>query len=264
MTAAENLPAAAPVPAYQPRITPLHHEVARALIATFRPRMDVYAERFDLQRDVDKYNEWAKTRPGVLPMYLGAWRPVRRKGECVPVTVDAVAMHVAGLRTVGFYPSHPDDTCNSVSVDFDNHRGARITGGDPMSDASATAAACSRAGLRCLVNVSRGGAGAWLHVLPPRATPAWVARTLLLRALRDAGVRHVDEGGTFDALFPKQDKLVHRVVKVDGQERHRADIGNLFCVPIGGRWLKAATPGTHFFGTDPADLRAQLRALTEY
>lgn len=256
-----------------PRIQPIHHAAARALLATFRPRPDVYAERLDTQREVDKLNHWCRENGFKANHYLGEWRPKRRTDKAtgerafVPLTVDVVAQHVAGLRTVGFYPLHADDTCNSVSVDFDNHRGSARVAADPMEDARAVAAACGRAGIRCLVNVSRGGNGSWLHVLPPRATPAWLARSVLLRVLRDAGVRHVDEGGTFDALFPKQDKTLRRAASAPSGapgELVRADIGNLFCAPINGRWLRADPPGTHFFNTDPTDLGAQIRALTEY
>jgi len=254
-------------PASTARVLPIHREIARAILSTFRPRADVYAERLDTTLEVDRLNDWCRERGFPSNHYVGEWRPKRRMGddgtrEFVPLSVEVVAQHVAGLRTVGFYPLHADDTCNSVSVDFDNHRGARVVDCDPVEDCARVATACARAGLRCLANVSRGGGGAWLHVLPPRGTPARVARAVLLRLLRDAGVRHVDEGGTFDALFPKQDKTMKRAA--NGDQAARADIGNLFCVPVCGRWLRAEAPGTHFLNTNPLDLGAQLRALTEY
>lgn len=263
-----NTTQAVPVALPQPRILPIHREVARALLATFRPRMDVYAERLDREQDVARLNAWAKEHGARSGWAVGDWKPVRRQRQFVPLTLDVVTTHVAGLRTIGFYPLHDNDTCNSVSVDFDNHRGARVVEADPMEDVARCIHACARADLRAIANVSRGGRGSWLHVLPPPSTPAWVARAILTRVLREAGVKHVDEGGTFDALFPKQDH-VRRIAAAPGahgspEAPQRADIGNLFCVPICGRWLTADTPGTHLIGTDPRDMRAQISALTEY
>lgn len=265
-----------------PPVGPLHLEIARALLATFRPRTDVYAERLDSKGAVVSLNTWCKKNGYPANWYVGAWKPVRKAGVFLPLTVDVVAEHVAGRRTVGFYPLHDDDTCNSVGVDFDNHRGARSVAQDPIEDLRACAMQCQRAGLHFLASISRGGKGGWLHVLPPRSTPAWVARAALHRIVRAAGVKHVDEGGTFDALFPKQDRVL-RTIRKDkaGNEKAKSDIGNLFCVPINGRWLHvpeapavpatgdrpavpSTAPGTHFLDTDPTDLGAQLRALTEY
>lgn len=185
----------------------------------------------------------------------GDWKPVRKGGQHAPLTVKALVEHVAGRRTLGFYPTHADRTANSVSVDFDNHRGASSTARDPREDLDALAHVCQRRGVRFLANHSRGGGGYWLHLFPASGTPAAVGRAILLKLIAEAGIRHITDGGTFDALCPKQNDL--KSASADNP-------GNLFCVPVCGTWLRADPPGSHFLHTDPADLTAQLRILTEY
>lgn len=243
---------------HTPRVDVIHRELARALLDTFRPRMDVYAERFDTEGQVARINAWMKKEGYDQTFAVGGWKPAGPRVARAPLTLDAVAEHVAGKRTIGFYPLHADKTCSSVSLDFDNHRGTSTTERDPREDLDAVIHVCLRRGLRFLANHSRGGKGYWLHLLPPPGTRATEARALLFAVVREAGLRHITEGGTFDAVFPKQNDL---------RSASEKNPGNLFCVPCGGRWLRVKAPdapGTHFVNTDPRDLHAQLRALREY
>lgn len=233
----------------------LHTAIAQALLDTFRPRMNMYAERLDTERRVKDLNAWMEKKRLNPHFTLGGWKPAGRKGDPKPLTLDAVVDHVRGRRTLGFYPTHPDGTANSISVDFDNHRGASAITRDPREDLDALMVVCQRRGVRFLANTSRGGKGYWLHIFPTVGTPARVGRAILLTLIHEAGLRHVTDGGTFDAVFPKQDDL--KSATVDNP-------GNLFCVPLAGAWLRADPPGSHFLNTDPADLSAQLRILTEY
>jgi hypothetical protein len=243
------------------RSTGIERDIAQALLATFRPRLDVYARRIDSAKEAEDLNSWCRGRGAPARWREGDWKPVRRfnresqVSEPVPLDLDAVADHVAGRATIGFYPLRVDGTANSVSVDFDAHRGEREVEGDPFADLDALSSACLRRGVRFLANVSRGGAGAWLHILLPDGTPARRGRGIVAALVRDAGLRHVDDGGSFDAIFPKQDDL---------RTATTANPGNLFCAPVCGRWLRATSAGTHFLNTNPLDLDAQLRALTEY
>ena len=247
----------------RPVVTDLDRELARLLIETFRPRLDVFAERLDDEEQVERLNKWMEDKAGPLAARrtwrVGDWKPCGAKGNRKPVTVEAIAEHVAGRRTLGFYPLHPDGTCNSVSVDFDNHRGTRTTERDPREDFDALAHALLRRGLRFVANHSRGGGGYWIHVLPPAGTKARVARAVLQRLLDESGVKHIDAGGTVDSLFPKQDEL-----HVGAGGDTTAAPGNLFCLPCSRRWLAAENPGSHFVGTDPSDLRAQITHLRSY
>ena len=239
-------------------LTEQHHQIARLILATWRPRMDVWARRIDDPEELGRLNDWAKKKNA--PLYrIGDYRPERKAGKSLPLTDDVVAAHVAGAHTIGFYPLHPDGTTGSVSVDFDNHRGTRIVDVDPREELDRVTAVLLRRGIRHLANVSRGGAGYWLHLFPPVGTSARVARAALHAVLNEAGVKHLDRGGTFDALCPKQDELFVR----DGADPTRSP-GNLFCVPCCGRWLSSQTPGTHFIGTDPLNLNEQATTLQEY
>ncbi len=237
----------------------LDHALARALLATFRPRMDVFARRFDTREDADRVNAWMRAkgylRDDAARFVVGDYKPAGPRGARTPLTLDAVVEHVRGRCTLGFYPLHPDGTANSISLDLDDHRGATTVERDPREDLDALVNVCLRRGVRFLANHSRGGRGYWLHIFPTPGTPARIGRAILLALVREAGLRHITDGGTFDALCPKQSDL-----KSAGAETP----GNLFCVPLCGRWLGAEPPGTHFLHTNPADLAAQLRTLTEY
>ena len=244
------------------KASPEDVQIAERLIETFRPRMDVFAERLDDAAQVDSINAWVRERTKGTDrprlFRLGDWKPVRRGGQYVAVTAAHIAEHVAGMRTLGFYPLHPDGTCNSVSVDLDNHHGARTVAREPREDFDLVTSVLLRRGVRFLANTSRGGGGFWIHILPPTGCSAAEARGVLHAVLREAGVKHITSGGTFDDLCPKQDEPPHR--GDDGI----ASPGNLFCLPLSRRWLAATKPGTHFVGTNPADMNEQRRSLETY
>ncbi len=242
----------------QIKLTNEHRALAQALLDTFRPRMDMYAERFDDDEHVARVNAWMKERGNDRGFRVGDWKPAGPKSSPKPLTLHIVAEHVAGRKTIGFYPLHDDNSTNTVSVDFDNHRGSVMVERDPREDLDAVINVCLRRGVRFLANHSRGGAGYWLHLLPPPGIQAREARAVLTALLKEAEVRHISDGGTIDALFPKQDALFSR------GENTRVSPGNLYCVPCNGRWMRAETPGTHFLHTPAGDLAAQLKHLLEY
>ena len=209
----------------QLKVTNEHRALAQALLDTLRPRMDIYAERFDDDDHVARVNAYMAERGVQHGFRLGDWKPAGKKGQRKPLTLNVVAEHVAGRRTIGFYPLHDGNTVNTVSVDFDNHRGAVMVERDPREDLDALINVCLREGLRFLANHSRGGAGYWLHLLPPPGIQSREARAVLSALLKQAGVRHISDGGTVDCLFPKQDYLFTR-----GDDPTAAP-GNLYCVP---------------------------------
>lgn len=239
-------------------VTP--RQVAEALLATFRPRADVFARRYDDPDHVAAANAYFEDNNIRKRARLGEFRPVGkwvgggRERVNEPLTVDAVERHVRGLRrgTVGFYPLRPDGTTATVSIDLDDHRGGQALDVDPREDLNALVSVCLRRGVRFLANHSRGGRGYWLHLILPDGVSAARARALMLALVRSAGLRHVADGGSFDAVYPKQSDLSGK------------GVGTLYCAPVGGRWLRSDPPGSHFLDTDPTDLDAQYRALTEY
>lgn len=234
--------------------------VAALLIDAFRPRMDIHAQRIDDIETAARLDAWEAEhpRPGVAPRRwsVGEWRPAGRKGARRPVSVSSVALHAAGLRTLGFYPMHPDGTVNSVSADFDNHRGDRIITRDARMDFDLVVAWLEAHAVPYLAHHSRGGKGYWIHLLLPKPTPAREARAVFHGILRESGALHVADGGTFDALFPKQDEATPPN-PADPASRP----GNLFCLPLSLRWLRAKPAGSGFVGVDPSDLDAQVEHL---
>ena len=239
------------------RVTDEDRSIAELLLDLFRPRMDVYALRIDEQCEADRLTAWYREKGIQKVASVRDWQPAGGKGRRKPLTVDAIARHVAGLCTLGVYPMRPDGTCASVSVDFDNHRGGKVLPVDPMTDYEALSFTMLRRGVRFVGNVSRGGKGYWIHVLLPDGVTAPVARAVLHGLLAEAGVKHITAGGTFDCLFPKQDEP--STVKPGGDSSDSP--GNLFCLPCNRRWMSEDAPGTHFKGTAP--VLAQQRAYME-
>ncbi len=239
-------------------VTAVDREVAALLIEVFRPRSDLYAWRVDDAQTAERLNapELPSRGHGARVWRVGEWLPAGPRGARRPVTVDDVALHVAGIRTLGFYPMHPDGTCNSVSADFDDHRGSRVIERDPRDDFEALVARIRREAIPFIAHRSRGGRGYWVHLLPPRGTPARDARRVLHGLLREAGVKSVADGGTFDGLFPKQDEAP---ATRGGDPTARP--GNLFCLPLSRRWLASDPPGGAFLGVDPSDFGAQVYSL---
>lgn len=225
-------------------------EVAALLLEVFRPRMDLYAWRIDDDVTAARLNAWEREARSARARVwrVGEWRPAGPKGLRRPVTADDLALHVAGVRTLGVYPMLPDGGCHSVSVDFDDHRGGAVVTGDPAAECEALRARLREAGVPHLAQVSRGGRGRWVHVLTPDGSTAREARRVMHSLLRDAGVRDVAHGGTVDALFPKQDAPA-------------AGPGNLFCLPLSRRWLAHTPPGTAFLDAPADDFAAQVYTL---
>src|SRR4051812_41065805 len=113
---------------------PTDLEVTQLLIDTFDPRRDVYAQRWESQAEVDRYNRWLvkqtfyrewmekqataqekrrvaalaegrESTPRPLQHYLwaelGGYKPAGRKGGRHDVTPERIARHVAGIETLG-------------------------------------------------------------------------------------------------------------------------------------------------------------------
>jgi hypothetical protein len=227
-------------------VRPFDREVAALLLEVFRPRTDLFAWRVD--------DEAAAAR--MHGARVGQWYPAGTRAHRQPVSVDHVALHVAGHHTLGFYPLHPDGSCNSISVDFDNHRGSTVIERNPKDDVDALVARLREEKLPFLLHHSRGGKGFWVHLLPPRNTPSREARRVLHGLLEEAQVKPISEGGTFDGLFPKQD-----VPAVSRKTTGQSHPGNLFCLPLSRRWLANDPSGTGFVGIDPHDFGAQVLHL---
>lgn len=240
-----------------PKVNAVDIEIAQLLIDTFQPRMDVFAKRFDQQAEVDRYNAWLVKQPFKAPLAkLGGWKPTGKKRARKEVTVDAIARHVTGIETLGVYPLKPDGTTNVIGVDFDDHRGEVVVDADPRADYDATVTVLDRRGIPYLGWRSRGGRGYWIMLLLLPGTSARDARAVLHGVLREAGVKHIADGGTFDALFPKQDQPAPT-----NDDDPTGSPGNLYCLPLSRKWMANDPPGGVFVGVDPKDRDAQAAYL---
>ena len=127
---------------------------------------------------------------------------------------------------VGLYPVWPDETCNYLVFDFDNH--------DDSSDsvkwqeeANALRAICEINNVPCLVERSRSGKGAHVWMFFEKAINIKKAR-LFGAALLDKGAESVNQQSfdTYDRMIPAQDKLPE------------GGLGNLVALPLQGRAVK--------------------------
>ena len=82
----------------QIKVTNEHRELAQALINTFRPRMDLYAERFDDDDHVARVNDWMAKKGLQRGFRVGDWKPAGAKGQRKPLTLNVVAVTSASLK----------------------------------------------------------------------------------------------------------------------------------------------------------------------
>lgn len=224
---------------------------ARLLIDVFQPRTDVFAVRWDEQHDVDRYNEWLKSKSfKAAPAVLGGYKPAGARDNRTKLTPEEVVRHLRGEKTIGVYPMVDGQYCNVIAADFDNHRGDLILDANPIDDYQRIARLLNTLEIPYLAWHSRGGKGYWVALLPPLRTSARDARAVLFGLLRRAGVQRVPEG-TLDDLFPKQD-----VLTVD-EENPTRNTGNLFALPLSKKWA----PGSLFVGVDSSNWNAQVEHL---
>ena len=148
-----------------------------------------------------------------------------------PLTGDVIYAHLTGVKedcsdVVGLYPVWPDETCNYLVFDFDNH--------DDSSDsvkwqeeANALRAICEINNVPCLVERSRSGKGAHVWIFFEKAINIKKAR-LFGAALLDKGAESVNQQSfdTYDRMIPAQDKLPE------------GGLGNLVALPLQGRAVK--------------------------
>ena len=148
-----------------------------------------------------------------------------------PLTGDVIYAHLTGVKedcsdVVGLYPVWPDETCNYLVFDFDNH--------DDSSDsvkwqeeANALRAICEINNVPCLVERSRSGKGAHVWMFFEKAINIKKAR-LFGAALLDKGAESVNQQSfdTYDRMIPAQDKLPE------------GGLGNLVALPLQGRAVK--------------------------
>lgn len=171
------------------------------------------------------------------------WSPAVRGGfyteaatdqDLLPLTDAVVERHLRGAVEedrefhLGLYPLLPGDRTRLLACDFDD--------GDWREDAAAFVAACHRAGVDALAEISRSGEGAHVWIFFETEVSAASARAMGAALLRAAmSDRATISMSSYDRFFPAQDTLPQR-------STGRARLGNLIALPLqGGRRRNGAT-----------------------
>lgn len=138
-----------------------------------------------------------------------------------PLTEELFSQHVQGRCILGMYPLLLDHTCWFIVLDFDNHDGMK----DPHKDMLRLLEVFKAHGIGSGVYRSKSGTGYHLYVHFSESVPAGKARSVMQYFIDEAGL---DESSSFDAMFPKQDKL-------SGSMK----LGNLIAMPFQGQAMQS-------------------------
>lgn len=148
--------------------------------------------------------------------------------EHLPLTADVVETHIRGKRPKdkrGIFPMLPGDLTAWVAADLDNHDGTK----DPAADLEKIVQMARSLSIPLSIFSSSSGKGFHVYLFFEEPVPAGKARNLLLSFLKWTKVdisHRLDKLGSFDCVFPKQDKL------------KSGEIGNLIALPYFGQAMK--------------------------
>ena len=154
------------------------------------------------------------------------------------LTGNDLLMHLRGDRedcsdVIGIYPMLPDETCNFLVFDFDNHDkenqlddGAN-TGLAWKEEVNALREICEKNQIYALTERSRSGHGAHIWIFFEKAIPAEKARKFG-DALLEKGAESVNlkTFQSYDRMIPAQNHLPE------------GGLGNLIALPLQGQALK--------------------------
>lgn len=216
---------------------------AKLLYSVFRGRKDVYSKRGLRKDGGSSYfpqcdNFW---KYGLCPKKEG------KKIKCADclnrrwsqLTQRILMNHLRGDRldgtdVIGVYPLLPDETCNFLVFDFDNHDSdlAEANDGandDPswMEEVDALRTICVAQGISPLVERSRSGKGAHIWLIFDEPVPASLARKFGSALLtKGAETINLKSFKSYDRMLPAQDKMP------------LGGLGNLIALPLQGQALK--------------------------
>lgn len=218
---------------------------AQYFYSFFKGRKDVYSKRAGKTNPktgkTGYYTQcWNYWKPGICPKYE------KKKIKCADcpeqhykeLTGKVIMQHLTGARedcsdVIGVYPMLPDETCNFLVFDFDNHDDT--TNGDDYAntdelwreEVNALREICRIYGVDILTERSRSGKGAHIWMFFQEPVPARTAR-LFGTALLTKGAESVNQKSfrTYDRMLPAQDHM-----PVGG-------LGNLIALPLQGQALK--------------------------
>ena len=218
---------------------------AQYFYSFFKGRKDVYSKRAGKPNPKTGKNGyytqcWNYWKPGVCPKYE------KKKIKCADcpsqrykeLTGKVIMEHLLGARedcsdVIGVYPMLPDETCNFLVFDFDNHDDN--TNGDDFAntderwreEVNALREICRIYGVDILTERSRSGKGAHIWMFFQKPVPARMAR-LFGTVLLTKGAESVNQKSfhTYDRMLPAQDHMP------------AGGLGNLIALPLQGQALK--------------------------
>lgn len=218
---------------------------AKYLYSMFKGRMDVYSKRGGKPNPktgkTGYYTQcWNFWKDGICPKKTGN---KIKCGDCKnqnykPLNGENIMNHLNGDRedcsdVIGLYPMFPDETCNFLVFDFDNHD--EKTNGDDfantdddwMDEVNAMRAICKNNDIQALVERSRSGKGAHIWLFFEEPIQALVARKFG-SALLTKGAESVNQKNfkSYDRMLPAQDHMPE------------GGLGNLIALPLQGQSLK--------------------------
>ncbi len=188
----------------------------------FKGRTDIYAKRwYSIKTKKSGYqpvcgNEWDKTLCD-KKKYKCSVCPNRK---LIPLEKTAIENHLRGIDdfgrdVIGIYPLLNDETCNFISVDFDEKEFEK--------DTKAFAETCVENNISVAIERSRSGKGAHVWIFFETPIKATLARKLGASLLSYTMNKRSDISfKSYDRLFPNQDTMP------------KGGFGNLIALPLQG------------------------------
>lgn len=218
---------------------------AKYFYSMFKGRMDVYSKRGGKPNSksgkTGYYTQcWNFWKDGICPKKNGN---KIRCGECKnqsykPLSGENIMNHLKGERedcsdVIGLYPMFPDETCNFLVFDFDNHdektngEDFANTDNEWIDEVNAMVAICKNNDIQALVERSRSGKGAHIWLFFDEPILASLARKFGT-ALLTKGAESVNQKSfkSYDRMLPAQDHMPE------------GGLGNLIALPLQGQALK--------------------------
>jgi len=218
---------------------------AKFFYSMFKGRIDVYSKRAGKPNaktgKTGYYTQcWNFWKDGVCPKKKGAQI---KCGNCEnqkykQLTGKDLMNHLMGIKedcsdVIGIYPMFPNETCNFLVFDFDNHDDKSLlddyanTDKEWIEEVNAMRVICIQNGVDVLVERSRSGKGAHVWMFFEEAIPVALARRFG-DALLTKGSESVNQKSfkAYDRMLPAQDKMPE------------GGVGNLIALPLQGRALK--------------------------
>lgn len=218
---------------------------AKYFYSMFKGRVDVYSKRGGKPNPksgkTGYYTQcWNFWKDGLCPKKSGN---KIKCGDCrnqkyKTLKGENIISHLKGdsedcSDVIGLYPMFPDETCNFLVFDFDNHEEMTNaedfanTDDEWIEEVNAMRAICENNDIQALVERSRSGKGAHIWLFFEEPIQASVARKFG-SALLTKGSKSVNQKNfkSYDRMLPAQDHMPE------------GGFGNLIALPLQGQSLK--------------------------